>query len=192
MWTTIQIIFFVLGILCVLGADKLSMPILTNVGMGLFGLGAMAVGWEAIITRRIRLGTRSRGTSQTYIGFPAVLQGIQFNLIGIFLIGAAGLIYLNNGRALFLQYVRRPGIPLVVIASLILLQSVIMFAGYREITRGPGWMVTINLLFSRMLPGVILLILGLGAIGLGLLEIVAPAAFDALGGGFLETLYQVR
>ena len=43
-----------------------------------------------------------------------------------------------------------------------------------------------------MLPGVILLMLGLSALGLGLLEIVAPTLFDGLGGGFLEVLYGVK
>jgi len=47
----------------------------------------------------------------------------------------------------------------------------------------------LNLLLSRLYPGLILLALGVGAIGLGLFEIAAPEAFDASGGGFLETLY---
>jgi hypothetical protein len=190
MWSTLQIIFFVLGILCALGADRLAMPFLTNVGIACFGLGAMAVGWEAIITRQIKLGRRRSGTRQSYTGFPAVLQGIQFNLLGLFLIGAAGLAYNNNGREIFLQFVRRPGLPLVTFGVLMLLQSLVMFLGYRELNQGPGWMVTLNLIFSRMMPGVMLLLLALGAVGLGLFEIVAPVAFDEMGGGFLESLYR--
>ena len=42
---------------------------------------------------------------------------------------------------------------------------------------------------SRMLPGTILIMIGLGALGLGLFEFVAPAQFDALGGGYLEVLF---
>jgi len=97
----------------------------------------------------------------------------------------------SGGREIFLQFVRRPGIPLAVIGLLMLLQALVMFLGFRELNEGPGWMVKINLVFSRMMPGLIVLILGLGVAGLGLFEIVAPAAFDALGGGFLETLYGV-
>jgi hypothetical protein len=52
--------------------------------------------------------------------------------------------------------------------------------------------VFLNLLFSRLLPGIILVILGLGAMGLGLFEMAAPNAFDAMGGGFLEMLYGLR
>jgi hypothetical protein len=196
MWAILQIGFGVLGVLLVLGGDRLSMPILLYGGMACFGLTAMTIGWEAIITRQIRLGTRRKGTRETYIGFPAILQGIQFNLLGIFLIGLAAFSFVNErgniGRELFLQFVRRPGIPLVVIGLLMLIQSLVMFLGYQELKQGPGWMTTINLLLSRMLPGVILLGLGLGALGLGVLEIIAPAVFDSMGGGFLEKLYQVR
>ena len=195
MFRTIQIVLIVLGILLALGGDRLSMPMLTYAGIACFGLLAMAIGWEAIVTRQIQLGRRRSGNLETYTGFPAILQGIQFNLIGLFLIGLSAFIYLNDGnsgREIFLQFVRRPGIPLVLIGLLILLQALVMFLGYREISEGPGWMVKINLLFSRMMPGVILLVLGLGVIGLGLLEIIAPVVFDAMGGGFLETLYSVR
>jgi hypothetical protein len=180
----------VLGILLALGGDKLSMPLLTYGGIVCFGFLAMTIGWEAIITRHIVLGSRRRGTSETYSGISAILQGIQFNLIGFFLIAVTVLAYFNNGREVFLQFVRRPGMPLAAIGLLLLLQSLVMFLGYRELNEGSGFMVTMNLVISRMLPGVILLVLGLGAIGLGLFEIIAPTVFDNLGGGFLEMLYE--
>lgn len=192
MFRTIQIVFIVLGILLALGGDRLSMPLLTYGGIVCFGLFAMTIGWEAIITRHIVLGSRRRGTRETYSGIPAILQGIQFNLIGFFLIAVTVMVYFNNGREIFLQFVRRPGMPLVAIGLLLLLQSLVMFLGYRELNEGSGFMVTMNLVISRMLPGVILLVLGLGAIGLGLFEIVAPMAFDNLGGGFLEILYDAK
>lgn len=187
MWSAVQITFVALGILCALGADRLSMPVLVHIGLVCFGLGGMAVGWEAIVTRQIKLGSRRTGSRQTYSGFPAVLQGIQFNLIGLFLIGAAGITYFNSGSEVAQHFIRRPGIPLLVFGLLALLQSLVMFLGYREINTGQGWMVTLNLISSRALPGVILLALGLGLLALGMLEIVAPATFDHLGGDFLET-----
>ncbi len=128
-------------------------------------------------------------------GFQAILQGVQFNLIGLFFTGISAFIFLTGrdfGRDIFLQFVRRPGLPLMVIGMLLLLQSRIMFLGYREINEGSGGMAAINLIFSRTLPGVILVVFGLGAMGLGFLDMVAPALFDSMGGGFLETLYGVR
>jgi len=43
-----------------------------------------------------------------------------------------------------------------------------------------------------LLPGIILVVIGLGMTGLGLFEILAPEAFDKMGGGFLEILYGTK
>ncbi|HEU0297069.1 MAG TPA: hypothetical protein VFR47_30295 [Anaerolineales bacterium] len=197
MWTTLQIVFGILGILLAWGGDKLSLPILTYAGIACFGLAASALGWEAIFTQQIQLGSRRRGNRQTYTGIAAVLHGIQFNLIGLFLIGISLVIYLNeqdqiSGRGIFLQFVRRPGIPLLVLGMLLLMQAVITLTGSHELRQGPRWVVIMNLLVSRFLPGVILVVLGLGAMWLGTVEIMAPEAFDERGGGFLEVLYGLR
>lgn len=42
---------------------------------------------------------------------------------------------------------------------------------------------------SRLLPGVILVVIGLAATCLGVLEILQPQVFDRIGGGFLEVLF---
>jgi hypothetical protein len=152
----------------------------------------MAIGWEAILTRHIVLGRRRHGNRETYTGVAAIFQGVQFNLLGLFLIGIAFLMYLNSGREVFMQMVRRPGLPLVVFGGLCLMQAGITLVGAREWKEGPGWMVTLNLIVSRLLPGLILLGLGLGATGLGMFEAIAPRAFDEMGGGFLEVLYGLR
>ena len=193
MWTTIQIILGLLGVLLALGGDRLSIPILTYAGIACLGLAAIAIGWEAILTRRIVLGRRRHGDVQTYSGLPAILQGVQFNLIGLFLIVIAFIVYSNaDGRAVVLQMVRRPGLPLVIFGALCLMQAGISIPGPHEMRQGPRWIVVMNLLVSRLLPGLILLGIGFGAMGLGLFEIVAPRGFDEMGGGFLEVLYGLR
>jgi hypothetical protein len=192
-WTTIQIVLGVIAILLVLGSDKLSMPILGTAGMVCFGLTAMAIGWEAILTRQLVLGRRRHRNVQTYSGIPAILQGVQFNLMGLFLIVIAIMVYFNaNGRAVFLEMVRRPGLPLIGFGMLLLMQAVITLTGSHELRQGPRWIVIMNLLVSRLLPGTVLVLLGVGAVGVGLFEIVAPNVFDEMGGGFLEVLYGLR
>lgn len=192
MWTTLQIIFILLGILLAFGGDKLSVPVLSNLGIACFGLVSIAIGWEAILTRSIRLGSRRSGTRQTYTGLAAFLHGIQFNLLGLFLVGLGIFTDFTAWREVFLQFVRRPGLLLMLIGMLCLMQAVISFSGSMEDSEGPRWGVILNLLVSRLLPGIILLAIGLGATGLGLFEIVAPGAFDEMGGGFLEMLYGLR
>lgn len=192
MWTTLQIIFGLLGILLAFGGDRLSIPLLTYAGVVCFGLASIAIGWEAIITRHIKFGSRSRGTRETYTGLAAMAQGVQFNLIGLFLIGIAITVYFNTGRGIVLQMVRRPGLALMLFGFVCLLQAVIALSGSLEQKQGPRWIVIMNLGVSRLLPGIILVVIGVGATGLGLFEFVAPNAFDEMGGGFLETLYGLR
>jgi len=193
MWTTIQIILGLLGILLILGGEKLSIPFFSYAGLACLGLTSMAIGWEAIITRHIVFGRRRHGDVQTYTNLPAILQGVQFNLLGLFLIVVSIMMDENiNGRELVLQMARHPGLPLILFGALCLMQAVITLVGSHELQEGQRWIVIMNLLVSRLLPGIILVLIGLGMTGLGLFEILAPKLFDEMGGGFLEVLYGLR
>ncbi len=191
MWTAVQIALGLTGILLMLGGDRLSMPIMSYGGVALMGMASMAIGLEAVVTRHIVVG--SRYARSTYTGIAAIAQGIQFNVLGCFLLGVAVFAYLgvDSGRDIFLRFVRRPGLPILVFGLFCLLQAVIGISGSREDREGERWIVIMNLLVSRLLPGSILVLIGLGAVGLGLFEIVAPDAFDEMGGGFLEMLYGI-
>jgi len=193
MWTTIQIVLGLLSLLLVFVGDKLSIPFLSDAGMACLGLTSIAIGWEAIITRRIVIGRRRHGNRQTYTNLPAILQGVQFNLLGFFLIVVSIMLYKNlNGRELALQMARHPGFPFILFGMLCLMQSVITLIGPHELQDGPRWIVIMNLIISRLLPGIILVVIGLAMTGLGFFEILAPEAFDKMGGGFLEVLYGIK
>lgn len=195
MFRTVQIICGVLGFLAVFAGDRFSMPVLLYGGIVCFGFLAMAIGWEGILTQQMVTGSRRSGSRRTYTGLPAILQGIQFNLLGIFLIGVSAMMYLNyqnTWREIFLLFVRRPGIPLLGFGVLMLMQAAINLIGSHELRQGERWLVILNLLVSRLLPGGILILLGLGALWLGVFEIIAPDSFDEMGGGFLEVLYGLR
>ena len=190
LWSIVQIGLAVVAISLAVAGDKLSIPILLYAGISLLGLTAIVVGMEAMITRRIVI-YRSRRYSETYLGIAAYAQGVQFSLIGIFFIGTSIAAYLDNGRDIFLHLVQRPWSVLVVFGVFCLMQAVIAIGGSVEQKQGSRFAVTLDLLFGRLLPGIILIVIGLAALGLGLFEFVAPAQFDALGGGFLEVLWGV-
>jgi hypothetical protein len=193
MWTTIQVVLGIFSLLLVFVGDKLAVPFLGDTGIACLGLTSMAIGWEAIITRRIVVGRRRHGNRQTYTDLPAILQGIQFNLLGLFLVVVSIVVYKNiNGREFVLQMARHPGLPLILFGTLCLMQSVITLIGPHELQDGPRWIVVMNLFISRLLPGIILVVIGVGMTGLGMFEILAPEAFDKMGGGFLETLYGIK
>ena len=189
MWRTLQIIFGVLGLLLAFGGDRLSMPILFYGGVACFGLASIAIGLEGIVTRRIVLRRRRRGSSSTYTGVAAILQGIQFNIIGLFLLGIAWMMYWNNSREILQQFARRPGLTLLGFGAICLMQAMIAITGSQEMKQGPRWVVILSLFTARLYPGLLLIVIGLGAMGLGLFEIAAPTAFDESGGAFLEELY---
>ena len=192
MWTIIEFTLMGLGLLLVFGGDQLSLPVLTHAGIACLGLAMIAIGWQAILTRRMVLHGRSGRYAEAYIGVPAIFQGIQFNFFGLFFIGIAFITYFNDWHRFFLQLVRRPGLPLVLLGGLALLQAMIMFWGRGGTgERSPG-LVILELLVGRLFPGFIWLILGSGLIMLGLFDAVAPVKFDEMGGTFLEELYGLR
>lgn len=192
MLKTIELILIILGLLFAFIGYQFSIPVLLHTGIGCFGLAMIVTGWQAIITRHMVLRRRRRGTRQTYTGIPAIFQGIQFNFLGLFLIGIAFMMYFNNDQQIALQIARRPGLPLVVLGGICLMQAMITFSGPEEYKQGSQGFVVMNLLVARLLPGLILVLLGVGFSLLGLFEAVAPARFDELGGQLLESVYGVR
>lgn len=192
MWKTIEIVFIVLGLLFAFVGYQFSIPILLHAGIGCFGLAMIAMGWQAILTRHMVLRGRRRGPRQTYTGVAAIFQGIQVNFLGLFLIGIALMMYFNNDQQIALQIARRPGLALVVLGGICLMQAMIAFSGSEESRRGSQGLMVMNLLFARLLPGLILVVVGVALSLLGLFEAVAPERFDELGGQLLEEVYGVR
>ena len=186
-WTIVQVSIFVIGFLLAFAGDKLSNSLLTYGGISLFGIAAFLIGMEAAITRRIVLGRRRY--NETYVGLPAYAQGVQFMMIGAFFIFVSFLAYFDTGRDMFLHLVHRPWPVLLTIGVYCLMQAVIAIGSFEESKQGTRWTVILNLLTSRLLPGVILIVIGLGAVVLGFLDLTLPVVFDKLGGGFLEVLY---
>lgn len=188
LWSTVQIGLAIIAMLLAVAGDKLSIPILLYSGIAMFGVTAIVVSIEAMVTRQIVL-YRQRNVSETYLGLAAYAQGVQFSFIGLFLIGTSFAAYLDNGRDIFLHLVRRPWSFLVVFGVFCLMQAIISIIGSVEQKQGTHWVVALDFLVSRLLPGVILLVIGLASTLLGVFEFFAPAQFDALGGGFLEVLF---
>jgi hypothetical protein len=189
-WTIVEIATAVIGGLFLFGGQQLDLSVLTYTGFSLMGLTAIIIGAEAMIRRRIILPSRySRYADETYLGVAAFAQGIQFMLLGAFFIGVSILAYFNTGRAVFLQLVRRPSVVLLAFGVWCLATAVTVFAGYAEQKQGAKWAFVLDFITSRLLSGLILIVIGCGAIGLGLLEMVAPQVFDQMGGGFLEILF---
>jgi hypothetical protein len=154
------------------------------------GVVAIVIGLQAIITRRIvQVSRYNRYADETYVGVAAMAQGFIFIMMGFLFIGIAVVAYLNSGRELFLHFVRHPGLILLIFGLFLLLTATSAVVGTVEEKEGERFEVLLNLLTSRLLPGLILFTLAAVVLALGLLEIASPATFDQLGGGFLEVLF---
>lgn len=187
----IQIGFIVLGVLLMVGGDRLGIPTLLHAGLALIGLGFIVGGGEAIVTRRYAL--QRRGFSDaTYYGPGAVLYGIVLVWIGVWVISVAGVLFLDVGQAVFRSVIRRPGFVMVNVAVVLFASSGVILSGAIETRPGPeaGWFLRLISVVFRSIPAMVMLLLGVALLGLGALEIVAPATFDQMGGGFLELLFR--
>jgi hypothetical protein len=180
-----------LGLLLVYGGNQLARPILIHAGIICLGLAMIVMGLEAIVQRRLIRWKRGR-PRETYRGIPAIFQGIQFNLIGLFLIGAAIMMQFNNGREIFQEVIRRPGLLLVLLGGLCLLQMLIVLGGSGKPRDESQGLRLFALVVSRLFPGLIWLVFGLVLLALGMFDILAPMRFDEVGGRILEELYGPR
>jgi len=192
MLKTIELILIILGLLFAFVGYQFSIPALLPAGIGCFGLAMIVIGWQGILTRHMVLRGRRRGPRRTYTGVAAIFQGIQFNFLGLFLVGIAVMMYFNNDEQIAQQIASRPGLPLVVFGGICLMQAVITFSGPEEYRQGSQGLAVLNLLIARLLPGLILVVVGVVLSLLGLFEAVAPERFDELGGQLLESVYGVR
>src|ERR1043165_3878481 len=112
MWRAIEVTLSLLALLLAFAGEKFSIPLLLDSGIACLGLTSIIVGWDAIITRRIVIGRRRHFSRQLYTGIPAMMQGVQLNLFGFFLIVIAGMMYFNaDVHAVGIAMGRHPGLP---------------------------------------------------------------------------------
>ena len=181
------------GIALIVMGQIFSTSDLTLLGLFVFSISGILIGIEAIKQRIFLEQSRyNKRYTETYLGFAAVLQGVLIIFVGLFLCSVAVINYLNIGESVFLYLVRHPGIPLVLFGIYCLATAGTAIIGYVEQKQGPKWNVFLELIASRLLPGIILMVIALIAISLGVIEIAAPEYFDKMGGGFLEILFKIK
>jgi hypothetical protein len=189
-WNKLILAIAGLGILLVIIDHFFESEFLRNLGIFSFSFAAILVGLEAVIERKIILQSRySRRLSETYLGAAAIAQGLLIILLAFFILSLPIIDYLNAGQKLFEHFVRRPGILFIIFSFICFLTVIAVGIGSVEEKQGPKFVVILNLIAGRILGPTILFFIGLFFFGLGILEIINPAYFDSLGGGFLEVIF---
>lgn len=180
-----------IGIGLIIIGQEISSPILDLAGLIIFAGTGILIGFEAIKKRIFVEQSRyNRRETETYIGIAAILQGALVILLGLFVSFIAVIVYFDIGAPIFSHFIHRPGLPLIIFGIYCLAVAVTAIIGYVEQKQGPRWNVLLELIASRLFPGIILIIIGFIAVLLGVIEIINPEYFDKMGGGFLEILFK--
>ena len=162
----------------------------TSLVIFIFAITSLLIGIEAIITREIIFISRySRKLNETYRGIAAVAHGVVFIILSLYFGVISVLYYQDSGDNVSQYFIRRPGVIILIIGIYMLSFSLIAFVGYEEQKQNSKFVYYMDLIASRLLPGVILSAWAIAFILLGIVEIVDPQYFDSLGGGLLEVLF---
>jgi hypothetical protein len=171
-----QITTFALGVLFLIVGGNIERDSLMTIGLILGAASMTSGGVNALLTRRTGFWgriTRSEG----YQGHAAVFLGVAF------LVAGTWLLYLSAARLLgFYPWLaellrNRPGVLLLSISIFVLGISLSRLTAWWE-TPGSGWQMVGKALYHFL--DLILVLLGLVAMAVGLLEILLPTAFDQL------------
>lgn len=168
----------------------LKVDILAHLVIFSFAFTSLFIGLDCIFSKKIIIPSRySRRLSETYNGIAAYAHGIIFIILAGFLFVINYLIITEEGNNAFKMIIKRPGFLLVLVGTYILSYSIIAFKGYQEQNLTTKFVYYLELVTSRMLMGIILLLWGIGFIVVGFIEIVNAVYFDSIGGGFIEVLF---
>jgi hypothetical protein len=143
-------------------------------GVFLIGAGFTAGGLESLITRRMSLRFFGE-TSEDYAGAPAIIWGLMALLIGIAFIDAAYLMQSGGWRSTIAQLARHPGPAFLAIGLLIAGAGALLIVQSGE--RYSVWR-TVFVRYPRMLIGLVIVLIGLCAAGIGTWEWTSPRPFD--------------
>jgi hypothetical protein len=148
-----------------------------EIGILLLGLAAVGMGLRTI-RRREEVAVDEIGTViATYRGPAALCQGISVVLAGLGIVTFAAARLLGLGPSLEHQVRDRPGLLILFVSLAGLAWSLSLVFGSVE-QRGSSWRLVASL--PGRLLGLSLGVLSAAGIGLGLWDIVVPAAFDHL------------
>lgn len=172
----------------IVGGQKVSL--LSLIGTFLFSSAGILIGLDAIKSRKFILTSRyDRRQNETYSGIAAILQGGSLIFMAVSVFGLVSTAYFGFGKELFFYMIQRPGIPLFLFGLFLLPTALSSFLGYEEQNRVLQYYVRLELITSRLLPGIILFVIALLILTLGMIEIISPKYFDSIGGQYLELLF---
>ena len=170
-----EFVLAIIGVLAMIGGWRLGLPPVLHGGLVVFGSAVVLDGFATIMTREAFF-RRNEYYRTSYYGLAGALWGLPTIVGGIGFI-AVGLVLAQRLEDVVFAYILdRPG-PVLVAGGL-----AFFGAGGAIVLGAREWQQSLGA-FLLSLPdrfgGLIFLAIGLGALGIGLFELMSPSAFDA-------------
>jgi len=164
----------IVGILAVIAGHFFALAKGVQLGVFLIGLGIAVGGLEGIVTRRMCFRPAEEAY-EDYAGAPSVIVGLMALLVGAAVIGTAYLLADGLWHSTVSYLMRRPA-PLLGAAGLLLVGTGVLMILNPRGRRGLAWTLLVRV--PRSLLGLILVLGGVAAIGLGVWEVFEPYRYD--------------
>jgi len=173
--TFIEYTIIFIGAVGMLAASAYYLPQGFNLGLFLVGAGIALGGLESIYLRRMSFRFSSFRDDH-YAGTPALIWGWMALLVGAAAIASAYLMEEGLWRTAATHFMRRPGTLLALLGLLAAGAGALIAFSPRS--RGLAWTLLVRV--PKTMLGLILVVAGLAAIGLGLWETIDPRSFTRL------------
>jgi hypothetical protein len=172
--STIELIAVIGGMVIMAAGWKLSVLLFLNVGLLIAGLGLVTGAAGTIVEQRASFGESETGRADTYSGVGAVAWGIFFGLLGVGIVVLGIVRLLGVGGYVTFCIRERPGIGLILGGLLLAIFGFPSLIGSHE--EGGDFLRFLGSVPRRVF-GVLIVVLGLTAIALGVIEIARPEMF---------------
>lgn len=172
--TFLEYCAIVVGIIAMAAAKFFAIPKGFNLGVFLIGAGIALGGLESLATRRMSFRTSSEA-GENYAGAPAVIWGLMALLVGAAVIASAYLMDAGLWQTTVNTLTRRPG-PAMAGLGLVAAGAGALLMFNPSGRRGVWWTLLVRV--PKTIVGLVLVVAGLAAVGLGAWEWVDPRAYD--------------
>lgn len=165
------------GVLLLIAAHRFGAPQLTGPGLLLFGVGVFAAGMAAITQRYTLHRIEATHRATIFEGGAAVLIGLALLVFAIGLAVAGFGFMLGAEDRLLALLGRRPGSALIAAGC-----AIASFGGSR-VLGARSWRGSAGRFLASVparIGGFVLVVVGLGLMAAGVLEVAAPTVFDEL------------
>jgi hypothetical protein len=176
----------IVGIIGMIAAHFFFLPKGFHLGIFLIGAGLALGGLESLFTRRMSFRFATHGGA--YGGAPAVIWGVMLLSVGSAVVAAAYLMEEGLWRSTVNAMTRRPG-PAIAAAGLLACGAGALLM-FNRIGHGMAWTLFVRI--PKTLLGLLLIVAGVAAVGLGIVEWIDHEAYLRVSRRAGEVLYLDR